>query len=303
MQSPSTSHRRSSSLSYYPYTEKSAISNSLGASSPRLRHLPLGRDGEKRTPEHGAPQIAARSDRAMKPTKTPAERTRELSILSDPLANLLSPDYVECKQCKKKIKLSSKSAYDTFHWRNHRKRCIKSFKKKGKQPQTTGAVTPSLVLSHTNFVRNTKPPKSPSTLVTSRSPKTPPLISDDEEDHRSELSSEAQSPLMASHPMPPSQSPPSARYYDYNVQDYLGRSHPGYVPRQPARHSWCTSTGASLQNWSWSQLKPSRFDTAKHNSGGDGEDDDLSIEGSFDSFGDERVQEAARTLSMLSRAR
>jgi len=72
----------------------------------------------------------------MKSTKTPAERARELSILSDPLANLLSPDYVECKQCKKKIKLSSKSAYDTFHWRNHRKRCVKSFKKKGKQPQT-----------------------------------------------------------------------------------------------------------------------------------------------------------------------
>lgn len=71
----------------------------------------------------------------MKRTKTSAERTRELSILNDPLANLLSPDYVECKQCRKKIKLSSKSAYDTFHWRNHRKRCIKSFKKKGKQPQ------------------------------------------------------------------------------------------------------------------------------------------------------------------------
>jgi hypothetical protein len=76
----------------------------------------------------------------MKPTKTPAERARESSILSDPLANLLSPDYVECKQCKKRIKLSSKSAYDTFHWRNHRKRCVKTFKKKGKQPQTTGAV-------------------------------------------------------------------------------------------------------------------------------------------------------------------
>lgn len=75
----------------------------------------------------------------MKPTKTSAERTRELSILSDPLANLLSPDYVECKQCRKKIKLSSKSAYDTFHWRNHRKRCIKSYKKKGKQPQPSPA--------------------------------------------------------------------------------------------------------------------------------------------------------------------
>jgi len=295
MQSPSTSHRRSSSLSHYSYSEKSGSSNSLGASSPRLRPMPLGRDGDK----NGAPQIAARPDRAMKPTKTPAERARELTITSDPLANLLSPDYVECKQCKKKIKLSSKSAYDTFHWRNHRKRCVKSFKRKGKQPQYTAAVVPSPVASQINISRN-RPPKSPSTLVMSRSPKTPPLISDNEEDHRSELSSEAQSPL-ASHSI--QSPPPSAPYYDYNVQDYLGRSHPGYVPRQPARHSWCTSTGANLQNWSWSQLKPSRFDTAKHSHGGDGEDDDLSIEESFDSFGDERVQEAARTLSMLSQAR
>ena len=136
----------------------------------------------------------------------------------------------------------------------------------------------------------------------SRSPKTPPLISDNEEDHRSELSSEAQSPLMSSHSMPSFPNPPSVPYYDYNVQDYLGRSHPGYVSRQPARRSWCSSTGATLQNWSWSQLKPSRFDTTKQSRGGDADDDDLSIGESFDSFGDERVQEAARTLSMLSRA-
>ena len=154
--------------------------------------------------------------------------------------------------------------------------------------------------SQANLLRFTRPLRS-TIFVTARSPKTPPLISDNEEDHRSELSSEAQSPLMASHSMPSIQSPPPASYYDYNVEDYLGRSHPAYVPRQPARHSWCTSTGASLQNWSWSQLKPSRFDTIKHNSGGD--DDNLSIEEPFDNFGDERVQEAARTLSMLSRAR
>jgi hypothetical protein len=163
-------------------------------------------------------------------------------------------------------------------------------------------MAPSSVASHINFLRNTRPPKS-RTLITPRSPKTPPLISDNEEDHRSELSSEAQSPLMASHSVPSIQTPSSAPYYHYNVQDYLGRSHPGYVPRQPVRHSRCTSTGVTLQNWSWSQLKPSRFDTAKHGPGGEGEDDDLSIDESFDNFGDERVQEAARTLSMLSRAR
>jgi hypothetical protein len=144
-----------------------------------------------------------------------------------------------------------------------------------------------------------KPLEGSSTPV-SRGPKTPPLISDNEEDHRSELSSEAQSPLMVSQSMPTIRNPPSIPYFDYNVQEYLGRSHPGYVPRHTTSHSWCTTSSPNPQNWSWSQLKPSRFSTINHDDEDDGEDDDLSVEESLDA---ERVQEAARTLSMLSRSR
>ncbi|KAK2463552.1 hypothetical protein APHAL10511_004303 [Amanita phalloides] len=33
--------------------------------------------------------------------------------------------HVDCKRCGSRIKLSSKSPYDTFHWRTHRTRCLK----------------------------------------------------------------------------------------------------------------------------------------------------------------------------------
>lgn len=62
--------------------------------------------------------------------QTPAEREREQSLLDDPYARVLGPSCVQCRQCLKKIKLSTKSAYDTFHWRNHRARCLRAMKKK-----------------------------------------------------------------------------------------------------------------------------------------------------------------------------
>ena len=60
------------------------------------------------------------------PTQSVSEKARERYLRQDPLAIVLSPSSVECRQCKRKIKLSSKSAYDPFHWRNHRARCIKA---------------------------------------------------------------------------------------------------------------------------------------------------------------------------------
>lgn len=71
-------------------------------------------------------------DLRMEMAQTPAEREREQSLLDDPYARVLGPSSVQCRQCLKKIKLSSKSAYDTFHWRNHRARCLRAMKKKMK---------------------------------------------------------------------------------------------------------------------------------------------------------------------------
>lgn len=74
------------------------------------------------------------------PTQSTSERARERYLKQDPLAIVLSPSSVECRQCKRKIKLSSKSAYDPFHWRNHRARCIKAHNQKPK-PAVKATVT------------------------------------------------------------------------------------------------------------------------------------------------------------------
>lgn len=41
------------------------------------------------------------------------------------MAIVVGPMHVDCKRCGSRIKLSSKSLYDTFHWRTHRSRCLK----------------------------------------------------------------------------------------------------------------------------------------------------------------------------------
>lgn len=52
-----------------------------------------------------------------------AERERRLR--EHPHAKVLGPQAVECGLCKKEIRLSTKSAYDPFHWTKHIDRCAK----------------------------------------------------------------------------------------------------------------------------------------------------------------------------------
>ncbi|KAM6497109.1 hypothetical protein JOM56_007582 [Amanita muscaria] len=56
---------------------------------------------------------------------TAAERAREKKLRDDPMAIVVDPLYVDCRRCGTRIKLSSKSLYDNFHWRTHRARCLK----------------------------------------------------------------------------------------------------------------------------------------------------------------------------------
>ena len=67
---------------------------------------------------------------SMRTVLTTAERERERRLRADPLALVINSAFVECKQCGRKIKLSSKMAFDPLHWRNHRTRCVKRQKKK-----------------------------------------------------------------------------------------------------------------------------------------------------------------------------
>lgn len=81
------------------------------------------------------------------PNQSISERARERYLKQDPLALVLSPSSVECRQCKRKIKLSSKSAYDPFHWRNHRTRCTKAHRRKASKASASVVCHHSVVQS------------------------------------------------------------------------------------------------------------------------------------------------------------
>ncbi|KAF5316652.1 hypothetical protein D9619_006429 [Psilocybe cf. subviscida] len=67
----------------------------------------------------------AESDLVMRVRST-GEKGREQKLLDDTFVTVLSPSSVECRLCSKIIKLSDKSAFDTHHWDNHRRRCLKA---------------------------------------------------------------------------------------------------------------------------------------------------------------------------------
>ncbi|PPQ67873.1 hypothetical protein CVT25_010312 [Psilocybe cyanescens] len=251
----------------------------------------------------------------MNTVKTPAERTREKALLSDPLANLLSPSCVECKQCKKKIKLSSKSAYDTFHWRNHRARCLKMIKKKMKATPSRRTVSSPLKAASTTKTSTKDPEPEP------RRMQTPPLIdiSDSEEDSINSPAIQSpqspQSPQLRSSPSPP----PFSIYLGQSrmastLDDYILRSHPECTQQTRAlSYHW--------QNWSWSQLKEPHFTSPPYSHPNDAyvngdQEDEYEYRhhrgmlqhlprpgGPGRVVADLRDQEAAHALSMLSRSR
>ena len=74
--------------------------------------------------------VALNSNFRMAPHKATGERKREQKLLSDPMVMVISPTMVKCRQCNREIKLSTKCAYDNFHWKIHRDRCIKATRKK-----------------------------------------------------------------------------------------------------------------------------------------------------------------------------
>lgn len=41
------------------------------------------------------------------------------------MAIVQNPQMVQCQRCGGKIKLSTKSSYDPFHWQKHRERCLR----------------------------------------------------------------------------------------------------------------------------------------------------------------------------------
>lgn len=141
--------------------------------------------------------------------------------------------------------------------------------------------------------RRAKRPKTP----------TPPLVTDSEDDRRSEPSSKVQSPAVPTSPL--QRSPPVRAYTvddaDPRLEEYMLRSHPECVQALPAADHG--------RNWSWAQLKqrPHFAAPVYYDDGDDGDEDEAkSVAYSFDRSvvdADEREQEAARTLTTLFRSR
>lgn len=98
-------------------------------------------------------------------------RYREMELRKDPFICILSRDQVQCRQCGRKIKLSSNSAFDPSHWRQHRRRCDRRYREQGRwggpwpiENQTFSGLTS----------RNTR---NVSSSRSGSSPPTPPIIS------------------------------------------------------------------------------------------------------------------------------
>ena len=75
------------------------------------------------------------------------------------MAIVVGPMHVDCKRCGNRIKLSSKSLYDTFHWRTHRSRCLK--KRNGAKKARGTKDTVSGIPSDQNLLVNSLKLSSP----------------------------------------------------------------------------------------------------------------------------------------------
>ncbi|KAI0091503.1 hypothetical protein BDY19DRAFT_629809 [Irpex rosettiformis] len=110
---------------------------------------------ESRQQSSGAPTRSGRGTN---------EKVREQRLIDDDLVTILNPQLVRCNRCGTEIKLSNKSRFDTFHWYQHRERCLK---KKGNelvesnakscQPAHTWPVATKIHAKRRDFVRPATP--------------------------------------------------------------------------------------------------------------------------------------------------
>jgi hypothetical protein len=82
-----------------------------------------------------------------------AAKAREKQLRDDPMAIVLSPLYVDCKGCGKRIKLSTKSLYDLSHWRTHRARCLKRQPSLLKKPSSNPDVRKRCAVIYSIYTR------------------------------------------------------------------------------------------------------------------------------------------------------
>ncbi|KAF8892230.1 hypothetical protein BD779DRAFT_100658 [Infundibulicybe gibba] len=201
-----------------------------------------------------------------------AEKAREKKLRDDPMADVLGPLFVDCRNCGKRIKLSSKSSYDTFHWRTHRERCLKKQRAQKQRARTQKSSPPSRHSSLGALER----PKSP--IVT------PPNHESLSEPHQIASGSHDKLPTFTPNPS----APKTLVRPSSDFEEYLRLSHRRQVrPMRPG-------PSGHWQDWSWSQLVPPKFMTG--NSPGDDEPN------THQKIPDTRLYDDAMNTSMLSRS-
>jgi hypothetical protein len=83
---------------------------------------------------------------------------REEQLRSDPHVDVLGPEEVKCLLCGSTIKLSKKSAYDSYHWVTHKKRCIERMKRSGQLKRSAGEPVDVPATAHNAASAAAKPP-------------------------------------------------------------------------------------------------------------------------------------------------
>ncbi|KAI0940954.1 hypothetical protein AcV7_003187 [Taiwanofungus camphoratus] len=169
---------------------------------------------------------------------TPAERLRERKLRDDPMAIVQNPQMVQCQRCGGKIKLSTKSSYDPFHWQKHRERCLRrsDVLVKELKENSDQSSYPTEVKIYTSSKRR---------MTDSL---TPPLTPDNDDDRSSEGPVKEESPSLHLDDSPTG-TYVSIRQPDAAFEEYLVRS------RRRSTRELIPQTLESWQSWTWSQLK------------------------------------------------
>ncbi|KAG6918974.1 hypothetical protein DXG01_010213 [Tephrocybe rancida] len=198
------------------------------------------------TPLSSSPESVA----PVPPPHTEAEKAREMELLQDPTAIVLSPYLVRCRTCDATIKLSMKSRFDAYHWRTHRSRCLKKHPQPAhsapKKQRTKVWKVEAKPQTNSEILR-LRPPSRPRSEEHQNSSRTPAS------DTKGDLIPKAQANSLHPHSTPSLPSPltplppPSPKAV---FEEYLLRSH-GRTS-QPF-------TSARWQDWSWDQLLVPHF--------------------------------------------
>ncbi|KAL5492678.1 hypothetical protein ACEPAI_4125 [Sanghuangporus weigelae] len=181
---------------------------------------------------------------------------REQRLKAHPYADVRGPELVVCRLCEQQIKLSTKSAYDAFHWNKHIERCARRAPAAREQRVMRAAERKkraSLPKSSVQRLTIHLRPKGATEASSASDPVPVPIHVKEETPERTEDIPSPSSPRSHSSPSlqtpsPPPASPPRPEP-DLMMEDYYRRS------RRRGTRELSPFTLEAAAAWSWSQVK------------------------------------------------